>query len=88
MSKPVLLLLGAGPILGKNVADTFLSRGWRVALVSRSKNELHDDDTLYLRADLSEPSSVAPVFEKSSSHVGPSYRGSIQRCVICGISAD
>ncbi|KAH8889216.1 putative short-chain dehydrogenase [Thozetella sp. PMI_491] len=64
MTKPVLLLLGAGPNLGKNVTDTFILKGWRVALVSRSTVDLQDTSILQLKANLSEPSSIATVFEK------------------------
>ncbi|KAI5459032.1 hypothetical protein BGZ63DRAFT_361000 [Mariannaea sp. PMI_226] len=68
----ILLVLGAGKNIGQGVADKFRSAGYRVALVSRSANhgEKTPEGDLTLRADLSDVSSVPPVFAEVKKAFG------------------
>lgn len=68
---PVLLILGAGPKVGSAVAKTFLSKGYRVAIASRSLNdEKKSDNELSMKLDLSKPEDVPAVFPKVKSAFG------------------
>jgi NAD(P)-dependent dehydrogenase (short-subunit alcohol dehydrogenase family) len=61
----VLLLLGAGPRIGKSLASAFAAKGYKIALVARSIRE--DDSTPYqlkIKVDLSDPSSIPSIFSK------------------------
>lgn len=70
-TNPVVLILGAGPNIGKSVACTFAARGYKVALSARS---LKDNDTfagqLQIHSDLSDPESVIKVFSKVKESLG------------------
>lgn len=86
MSKtsPVILVLGAGPNIGKAVGRAFAAKGYRVALASRKATETHDTkDQIHIQSDFSDPSSVIDTFAKVKSLLGiPSvvvYNG-IYRC--------
>ena len=68
---PVLLLLGAGPRIGKSLASAFAAKGYKIALVARSIRE--DDSTpnqLNIKADLSDPSSIRSIFSKVKEVLG------------------
>jgi NAD(P)-dependent dehydrogenase (short-subunit alcohol dehydrogenase family) len=66
MSSQVAVVFGAGPRIGKAVAERFISAGYRVATVSRSASEAPtlsaDGRVLSIRADLSQSSSIPGVF--------------------------
>jgi NAD(P)-dependent dehydrogenase (short-subunit alcohol dehydrogenase family) len=66
-SKPVALIFGVGANIGTALVNKFLRAGYRVAAVSRSAADpaapSSDGTTLPIRADLSQASQVAPVFE-------------------------
>lgn len=68
---PVVLILGAGSNVGQAVAKAFSAKGYKVALVARKVNEADSTDkTAYIRADFSDPGSVAGVFSKTKSLLG------------------
>ena len=62
MTSPVLLVLGAGPGIGKHVAQAFAAKGYRVALASRTDSGV-DEGHIHITADFSNPEQVASVFE-------------------------
>ena len=62
MSSPVLLILGAGPGIGKHVAESFAKNGYRIASASR-KERGDEEGHIHIKADFSEPDQVASVFE-------------------------
>ena len=71
MSK-VLLLLGAGANIGLSTIRSFSSTGWKIAAVSRTtKPTIAELAHLTLIADLADPSSIADIFAKVTSELGP-----------------
>ena len=68
----ILLVLGAGPNIGRSLAQRFKEAGYKVALVSRSANdgEVTPDGFLMLQADLSKPSSIPTIFETVFKQLG------------------
>ncbi|MCJ1401956.1 hypothetical protein MMC11_005173 [Xylographa trunciseda] len=69
MSSPVILILGAGGNIGAHTARVFAAKGFKVALMSRTKKP--GDDHLQIQADLSDPQSVAAVFDQVRKVLGP-----------------
>jgi NAD(P)-dependent dehydrogenase (short-subunit alcohol dehydrogenase family) len=65
---PILLILGAGPNIGASLSRSFASKGYKIATTSRrggpETNDTNNADHLSIKADLSDPSSVAGVYEK------------------------
>lgn len=71
MASPIILILGAGPNIGQSVAKTFLSKGYKVALATRSAKETESTSTqLNIKSDFSVPSDVESAFEKTTSTFG------------------
>lgn len=64
MSDAVVLILGAGPNIGRHVASTFAAKGYRVATAARSKEDKLSQDgrMMELLVDLADPHAVAGVF--------------------------
>lgn len=61
--KPVVLILGAGPRVGAQVASAFAAEGYNIASTSRrGTNTLNELGQLSLRADLTNPESVPDLF--------------------------
>jgi NAD(P)-dependent dehydrogenase (short-subunit alcohol dehydrogenase family) len=60
-SKPVALILGSGPRVGAAVAKKFANTGYSVAVTSRKAAE--GTGYFSVKADLSDPSSLATVFD-------------------------
>ena len=85
MSK-IVLILGAGPNIGLNVARVFSSKGsYKTAIVSRNpKEELTKATDLSLQADFTDPKSIKAVFDEVRQKLGvPSvviYNGSSLCC--------
>jgi NAD(P)-dependent dehydrogenase (short-subunit alcohol dehydrogenase family) len=70
-TKPIVLVLGAGSNIGKALALKFSSIGYSVALASRSTPDGTTLDGHFgVKVDLSDPSSIATVFEKVKSALG------------------
>ncbi|KAL7893227.1 hypothetical protein HDV63DRAFT_222601 [Trichoderma sp. SZMC 28014] len=81
MTQNVALILGYGPTVGASSARAFAAKGYKIAIVSRTKKDSESEkDYLRLQADLSDPSSVEGIFSKVISELGhPSvviYNGS------------
>lgn len=71
MSKPVILILGAGSRVGQSVAQIFASKGYKVALTARKVQETDSTpDQLNIAGDLADPSTVADVFSKVRAKLG------------------
>lgn len=68
---PVALILGAGPNIGQTVAQIFASKGYKVALASRSLNEGEStDNQLNIKSDFSKPDDVVNAFTKVNTVFG------------------
>ncbi|KAL7916835.1 NAD(P)-binding protein [Trichoderma velutinum] len=83
MFAQVVLILGAGPHIGTLTAHAFAAKGWRIALVSRSKtNGYSADGYLELCGDLSKPSTIPLIFGQVRKALGiPSviiYNGAVR----------
>jgi NAD(P)-dependent dehydrogenase (short-subunit alcohol dehydrogenase family) len=74
-SSPVLLILGAGPNIGKSVAQKFAANGYKVALASRRVPTTNDwKESLHVQSDLSKPEAVKDIFQQVREKVGvPSF---------------
>ncbi|KIM93812.1 hypothetical protein OIDMADRAFT_136870 [Oidiodendron maius Zn] len=67
----VVLILGAGPNIGKAVAAAFAAKGYKPALAARSLNpEESTAEQLNIKADFSDPSSIAGVFSAVEKKFG------------------
>ncbi|WAO96643.1 Hypothetical protein NCS54_01432400 [Fusarium falciforme] len=74
-TRPVLLILGAGPRIGASVADRFALDGYKVAIASRSGTDSKNEKGfLSLKADLGKPDSIPAIFDavKAEFHAAPS----------------
>jgi NAD(P)-dependent dehydrogenase (short-subunit alcohol dehydrogenase family) len=70
-SAGVILILGAGPRLGRAVASKFASNGYKVALAARSISDgISPEGFLNIKTDLSDPTSVPMVFEAVEKSFG------------------
>lgn len=82
MSRPIILIFGAGPGVGASVAKAFATKGYAVALAARRlKASDNTADTINIPTDLSDPVAVITAFEtvKKELGSGPSvvvYNGS------------
>ncbi|KFY79250.1 hypothetical protein V499_01727 [Pseudogymnoascus sp. VKM F-103] len=64
-TSPIFLILGAGPNIGQAVARIFSSKGYKVALASRSQKEVDSTDNhLHIPCDFSSTSDVIDAFTK------------------------
>ncbi|TKX21201.1 hypothetical protein C1H76_6742 [Elsinoe australis] len=62
---PIALILGSGPNIGQHVAQAFSAKGYKIVLASRSPKSVDKvSDQVHITSDLSDPSSVAKVFEQ------------------------
>lgn len=66
MSHKTILITGAGSGIGRATARIFLAHGWRVALMGRREDPLHEtaqgQDALILPGDVSQPADVDRAF--------------------------
>ena len=68
---PTLCILGAGSNIGAHVARKFASKGYRIALVSRTKEKKAlIEGQLHVQSDLYDPSSVAGAFAEIRQSLG------------------
>ncbi|KAH8674945.1 hypothetical protein BGZ61DRAFT_361029 [Ilyonectria robusta] len=68
---PIVLILGAGPNIGQNVARAFVAKGYKAALVSRKLKEADSTpDQLNIASDLSDPNAVISAFSKVKTELG------------------
>ncbi|KAK9368046.1 hypothetical protein V1509DRAFT_609954 [Lipomyces kononenkoae] len=71
MASPVILILGAGPNIGRHVGEAFAAKGYKVALTARRLSEADSTaDQLNISADLSDPNNVITAFAKVKSKFG------------------
>jgi len=71
MASKVVLILGAGANIGKSTAAVFASNGYKLALAARSlKPEDSTANQLHIKADFSDPSSIAKIFEDVKAKFG------------------
>jgi NAD(P)-dependent dehydrogenase (short-subunit alcohol dehydrogenase family) len=62
---PIALILGAGPNIGQSVVRKFASKGYKVALASRSLKESNStDDELHIPSDFTKPGDITNAFDK------------------------
>ena len=67
----VLLIVGAGGNVGSAVAKKFRSHGYKVALASRTyREDIAKLGDKHFAVDVSDASSIAPLFEKVKSELG------------------
>ncbi|KAL1608178.1 hypothetical protein SLS60_003117 [Paraconiothyrium brasiliense] len=67
----VVIIFGAGKRVGASVAAKFASIGYKVALVSRSgTGTINEEGYLSLKADFTDPRSVAPAFDAAETEFG------------------
>jgi len=65
MSKLTAIIFGVGKNIGAATTQKLLSKGYRVAQVSRSGDAaISSEDTIHLKADLSHHEEVSEVFAK------------------------
>ncbi|KAF2731141.1 putative short chain type dehydrogenase [Polyplosphaeria fusca] len=68
---PIVLILGAGPNVGKAVAHKFAAKGYKVALAARSVKEADSTDTqLNIPSDFSKTDDVVNAFAKAKEVFG------------------
>ena len=68
---PIVLILGSGPNIGQAVARKFASKGYKVALASRSVKEADNtDNQLNIPSDFSKPDDVANAFTQVKNVFG------------------
>jgi len=79
-SNPIALILGAGPNIGTHVSKVFASRGYRVAVASRSNPSFDGGQELHIPVDLSDPENVPSVFEVVKTKFGVSPSVVIYNC--------
>lgn len=71
MAQTVALILGYGPTVGASAARAFAAKGYKVAIVSRTKKDSESEkDYLQIQADFSDPSSVEGIFSKVITELG------------------
>jgi NAD(P)-dependent dehydrogenase (short-subunit alcohol dehydrogenase family) len=71
MTQDVALILGYGPIVGTSAARAFAAKGYKIAIVSRTRKDSDSEkDYLQIQADLSDPSSVESTFSKVITELG------------------
>jgi short-subunit dehydrogenase len=68
---PVIFILGAGPGVGSAVGRLFASKGYKVALASRSQKESDStENQLNIPIDFSKPEELPGVFAKVKEKLG------------------
>lgn len=66
---PTVVILGAGPGVGRQCILKFLNAGFNVVATSRSlRDNLKAENLLELQLDLAAPDSIPPVFRKLRAH--------------------
>lgn len=93
MVDKIALIFGYGPNVGFSTAEAFQTKGYKLAVVSRSTVPMDGGkDYLYIRADLSDPSSVEKIFSQVRKELGhPSiviYNGISTHLERCSMTAN
>ena len=61
-TKPVVLILGAGPRVGASIAQKFANNGYQVAVASRSGGKTIEAAHLSITADFTKPDTIPGLF--------------------------
>jgi NAD(P)-dependent dehydrogenase (short-subunit alcohol dehydrogenase family) len=70
-STRVILIIGAGPRIGRAVASKFASNGYKVAMAARSLVEgLSTEDYLNIKIDLADPGCLLSMFQTVEKVLG------------------
>lgn len=70
-TKPIVLILGAGPGVGAHCARQFAAKGYNVALAARSfPSKPVERGQLELQLDLARPEMVAEIFQEAREELG------------------
>jgi NAD(P)-dependent dehydrogenase (short-subunit alcohol dehydrogenase family) len=69
---PVLLIFGAGPNIGRGVANAFAARGYKVAIVSRRQPgfDIQTRGFFHVKGNLEDPSFVETAYQSVSESLG------------------
>lgn len=68
---PVILILGAGPNIGRGIARAFAAEGYKVALASRSLQEADSTpEQLYIKSDFADTDDVVHAFTRTKKELG------------------
>lgn len=71
MASKIVLILGAGPNIGKALIQKFSSNGFKVAIASRTIHpEVAAAADSSAKADFADPSSIKSIFENVTSELG------------------
>ncbi len=71
MQTPIILVIGAGPNISAAIAKKFSEHTYKFALAARSVSSgLQSDGTLHIKADLSIPKKVPPIFHSVRENLG------------------
>ena len=70
MPSPIILIIGAGPNIGINVAKEFVASGYKAVLTSRKAPTEPDATFSYVQGDVSEPKAVSDVFSQVRERFG------------------
>ncbi|KAJ3542794.1 hypothetical protein NM208_g401 [Fusarium decemcellulare] len=92
-SSPVALILGAGANVGQHVGRALAAKGYKIAFAARSAKEEDSTPTqLLIRGDFADPTSIASIFEKVKSQLGPPqvvvYNGLTQLAPMVDVDKD
>jgi len=70
-TSPIILILGAGPNIGRGVARAFAAKGYKVALASRRAKEAHNTgNEIHIPSDFSNPNAIVDVFSTVKASLG------------------
>jgi NAD(P)-dependent dehydrogenase (short-subunit alcohol dehydrogenase family) len=70
-TSPVILVLSARPNIGQAVAETFASKGYKIALAARSLREADStDNQLNITSDFANPDDVVNAFTRVKKVLG------------------
>ncbi len=70
MTAQIAIVFGAGKNIGEHSVEHFKAKGFKVVRVSRSVKEQESEGVLSIPCDLTQPSQVSNVFEKSAQDMG------------------
>lgn len=80
-NNPIVLILGAGPNIGKGVAYEFAMKGYTIVLASRTRHD--DSPSTFIAGDFTNPGSVVDIFASCrEQHGEPSvviYNGKLAK---------
>ena len=70
-TSPIILILGAGPRIGRSVAKAFAAKGYKVALASRkASNATNNANEFHVQSDFADPGAVVNAFSEVKALLG------------------